>query len=284
MGKRASRKMIPPTRVIPDPDLDHGPVYVTRSVHKGRIGYYDGDCGDGKRGVVFFGDMLYVIAHDVGGYYLINEEYLVLPTTNQLLMRRQIIESKRRRIRKIIKGIESECAGDEAEMLCELHALKDSDAELEAEDRFVMTTLYTRMLTRGLAKPPLGNKKIFISHSSRDKPFVRRVVDDLKIRGHCLWFDETAIKAGDSIPREIQKGLQESSYVIVFLSKHAVTSSWVEVEWMGKFWEEINSKKRVVIPVLLEHCEIPFFLRTKKHINFSECYETALGDIIKAIT
>ena len=45
---------------------------------------------------------------------------------------------------------------------------------------------------------------IFLSHNSVDKPFVRKLANDLRRRGHYAWVDEAEIKVGDSLIDKIE--------------------------------------------------------------------------------
>ena len=56
----------------------------------------------------------------------------------------------------------------------------------------------------------------FLSHSSMDKGFVRRLATDLVANGVKVWIDEQRILVGDSIPREDSAGTVRSP--ISFLS------------------------------------------------------------------
>ncbi len=51
---------------------------------------------------------------------------------------------------------------------------------------------------------------VFLSHSSKDKKVVRAVAERLRADGLRVWFDEWEIKAGDSIPAKIKKGLEDN--------------------------------------------------------------------------
>jgi hypothetical protein len=101
--------------------------------------------------------------------------------------------------------------------------------------------------------------KIFISHASNDK----EIAQDVKNYGHEPWFDEWNIKIGNSIPKEIQTGISESDYVLVLLSTYSVSSRWVQDEWTTKYWDEINKNEVLVLPALLEKCDIPKLLEKK---------------------
>lgn len=46
--------------------------------------------------------------------------------------------------------------------------------------------------------------KIFISHSSLDKPFAKMLCMDLEANGYAPWLDEWDIKVGGLFPSEFQ--------------------------------------------------------------------------------
>lgn len=125
--------------------------------------------------------------------------------------------------------------------------------------------------------------RIFLSHSSEDKEFVRRLYEDLLALGHSPWLDEWRIKVGDCIISSIQDGLKSSDYIIVVLSPAAVASGWVEREWKEAYWSEVSAGRTMVLPVLLADCEIPFLIRTKKYADFRHKYELGLATLCQAI-
>src|SRR5262245_52174870 len=99
--------------------------------------------------------------------------------------------------------------------------------------------------------------RLFISHSSRDKEFVRRLAADLQELGHEVWLDEWHVQVGDCIVTKLEHGVSEAQYVVVVMSRDAVQSGWVEREWKAKYWEEVERGQVSVLPVLLQDCEIP---------------------------
>ena len=123
-------------------------------------------------------------------------------------------------------------------------------------------------------------KKIFVSHSSKDKPKVRRLVSDLRNQNFEVWFDEHEIKIGDSIPRKIQEGLNESDFIVIWLTKYSIISGWVEKEWRSRISEEITKNKTIILPLLAEKdVEIPLFLKEKKYADFTD-YERGIRQLI----
>ncbi|MBF0549706.1 MAG: toll/interleukin-1 receptor domain-containing protein [Deltaproteobacteria bacterium] len=112
---------------------------------------------------------------------------------------------------------------------------------------------------------------IFLSHSSKDKQFVDWLHDKLRSANLELWYDKYEILVGDSILEKIYEGLDGSEFFLVVLSKAAVASEWVKRELEPKTLEEIEKKKVVVLPVVLDDitsADIPPFIRAKKHIRF----------------
>ena len=70
--------------------------------------------------------------------------------------------------------------------------------------------------------------KCFLSHSSKDKEYVRHVADRLSKEG--VVFDEATFEPGMGNREEIIRGLEESSLFVIFLSNSSLDSSWVQEE------------------------------------------------------
>ena len=71
---------------------------------------------------------------------------------------------------------------------------------------------------------------VFLSHSSADRDFVRRLGADLRESGVHVWIDEAEIQVGDSLIRKIGDGINEVDYLAVVLSPSSVSSKWVNRE------------------------------------------------------
>ena len=112
-------------------------------------------------------------------------------------------------------------------------------------------------------------KSIFLCHSSNDKSFVRKLSRDLILRGAKVWMDEAEIKLGDSLFDKIGSGIKNSKYLGVILSKASTNSNWVKKELDIALNREIKENRVVVLPILLENCELPPFLESKLYADFS---------------
>lgn len=124
---------------------------------------------------------------------------------------------------------------------------------------------------------------VFISHSSKDKEFVRQLSADLKEVGHTPWLDEWEIQVGDCIVRAVNDGLIRADFVVLVLSPHSVESGWVEREWAPSYWNEIETKRRIVLPAMLNDCTVPALLKTKKYADFRKTYAVGFSQLVNAI-
>lgn len=117
-------------------------------------------------------------------------------------------------------------------------------------------------------------KNLFLCHSSKDKKFVRRLAEDLTIKGVTVWFDEWEMLPGDSLYEKIQKGIVDSSWFAIILSPHSIESNWCKRELHNALEEEFKRKRIYVIPILYQQCDIPGFLKEKVYVNMvGESYE-----------
>jgi hypothetical protein len=123
----------------------------------------------------------------------------------------------------------------------------------------------------------------FLSHSSKDKPFIRQLAADLTANGIGVWLDEQRIRVGDAIPERIAQGLAESDYFLVAISAASVDSPWVTKELNGALVREIEKRNVSVLPLKLDDSHMPESIKEKKYANFSESYKAGLADLIAAI-
>ncbi len=125
--------------------------------------------------------------------------------------------------------------------------------------------------------------KVVLSHSSKDKPFIRQLAADLESEGVLVWLDEQQIKVGDSINTSINQGLAESDYFVMALSENSVSSEWVTRELNSALIDEIEERKVKVLPIKLSQCEFPKLIKDKKYADFTKSYDKGLNELLKAI-
>ncbi len=124
---------------------------------------------------------------------------------------------------------------------------------------------------------------VFISYSHNDRDFVDTLAAHLVKNRARVWVDRWELKVGDSIIQRIQSAITEADALIVVLSKTAVESEWCKKELTAGLVRELEEKRVVVLPVLLEECEIPLFLRDKLYADFRQEFGDGLRTTLEAI-
>jgi len=90
---------------------------------------------------------------------------------------------------------------------------------------------------------------VFISHASEDKDeVVRPLAVALKNAGLSVWFDEFELKIGDSLRQKIDKGLANSRFGIVVLSKNFIKKGWTNYELDGIITKVVGGEQ-VLLPI-----------------------------------
>lgn len=124
---------------------------------------------------------------------------------------------------------------------------------------------------------------VFISYSHSDKDFVDVLAAHLiKAKAH-VWVDRWELHVGDSLIARIQKAIQEASALIVVLSNASVKSEWCKKELNAGLVRELEEKRVIVLPLFLEECEIPLFLREKMYADFRTNFDDGIGQVLEAI-
>lgn len=90
---------------------------------------------------------------------------------------------------------------------------------------------------------------VFISHASEDKDeVVRPLANALRDKGVKVWYDEFEMKIGDSLRRKIDKGLANSRFGIVVVSKDFIKKGWTNYELDGIITKAISGEQ-ILLPI-----------------------------------
>jgi hypothetical protein len=91
---------------------------------------------------------------------------------------------------------------------------------------------------------------VFISHASEDKDeLVRPLANVLQKEGCTVWYDEFELKLGDSLRRSIDRGLADSRFGVVVLSKHYFSKEWPKAELDGLVSKQREMDRTVILPI-----------------------------------
>jgi len=100
-----------------------------------------------------------------------------------------------------------------------------------------------------------GFKKIFISHSSKDKELIKRFVDSILQLGvglseqdiFCTSIEEMGVKNGDDIRQHIKKNIQSADFSFLMISKYYKESE-ICLNEMGAVWAVDNRVRYYLLP------------------------------------
>ncbi len=118
--------------------------------------------------------------------------------------------------------------------------------------------------------------RIFISYSSKDEPFARRLAADLdQLGGDVAWIDVDDIPAGTKWIDAIQDGLDACEVMILVITPDSMQSANVADEW-----QYYLDHHKPVIPVLWKSARIHFRLNPIQYVNFhTQDYDTAFAQL-----
>jgi hypothetical protein len=99
---------------------------------------------------------------------------------------------------------------------------------------------------------PIQFYKSFISYSSKDQKFADRLYADLQNKGVRCWLATEDLKIGAKIRTGIDEAIRLHDKLLLVLSKHSVTSDWVEQEVETALERERKEKRLILFPIRLD--------------------------------
>jgi len=125
---------------------------------------------------------------------------------------------------------------------------------------------------------------VFISYCSKDSEFVEKLCETLIQKHVGVWLDKWEMRPGDSLIDKIQNGIESSSHLLVVLSPNYIQSEWCKKEQNAGIMKEIKAKEIILIPILLEDCEIPIFLQEKVYADFRKDFSSGFSELYGSLS
>lgn len=119
--------------------------------------------------------------------------------------------------------------------------------ELSNEEKIgILYKIYDLQATQAIQVSPL-----FISYSHGDTTFVDKIESHLNKKGIRFWRDVHDMKAG-KIEKQVDRAIRQNPTVLLVLSKHSLSSDWVEHEVRTARELEKEMGRDVLCPVALD--------------------------------
>ena len=104
-----------------------------------------------------------------------------------------------------------------------------------------------------LLNQPIQHYSCFISYSSKDEALAQRLHADLQDKGVRCWFAPEDLKIGNKLRVRIDEAIRIYEKLLLLLSEHSMTSTWVENEVETAFDKENErSGEPVLFPIRLD--------------------------------
>lgn len=148
---------------------------------------------------------------------------------------------------------------------------------------------------KSLVGKPIEFYSAFISYSSKDQEFAKRLHADLRARAVRVWFAPEDLKIGDKFRPDIDEAIRLHDKLMVVLSERSIESDWVEKEVETAFERERREKRLVLFPIRLDDAvmdtdkawaadlrrmrHIGDFTRWKDHDAYKKAFDRLLRDL-----
>jgi hypothetical protein len=138
----------------------------------------------------------------------------------------------------------------------------------------------------------------FLSHSSKDDDFTRRLYNDLQGKNIRTWFAPEDLKIGDRFRARIDESIRIHDKSVIILSANSINSDWVETEVESALDREQKEGTDVLFPIAIdEECftsnqpwakairlqrHIGDFRKWKSHDDYAAAFEKLVRDLKKS--
>jgi uncharacterized protein YjbI with pentapeptide repeats len=138
----------------------------------------------------------------------------------------------------------------------------------------------------------------FLSYSSKDDEFARRLYNDLQGRNIRTWFAPEDLKIGDRFRSRIDESIRSHDKLVLVLSANSVNSDWVETEVESALEREQKEGKDVLFPIAIDEegftskqpwaadirrkRHIGDFRKWKSHDDYTAAFDKLVRDLKKS--
>ena len=150
--------------------------------------------------------------------------------------------------------------------------------------------------TRQMQAEAVRYQSCFISYSSQDEEFAKRLHADLQASGARCWFAPKDMPIGAKIRDALDVAIREMAKAVLVLSANTLSSSWVEKEFETAFEEERRRGTMLLLPIRLDAApltsDLPWVADIRRSRNIGDFsgwridaeYRQALARLLLALT
>jgi cell division protein FtsZ len=173
---------------------------------------------------------------------------------------------------KLLFGAVTRPSREDLEVTIIATGAKDEEAEIKVSDETISTLPDSSINQKMNESTP--RLKVFLCHSSTDKPVVRKLFQRLYSRkGIDPWLDEAKLLPGVRWDTEVVKAVKESDVVVVCISNNSVSKEGYVQKEIKRALDIADEKPEgtiFIIPLKLEECNVPERLSQWQWVNYYE--------------
>ena len=118
----------------------------------------------------------------------------------------------------------------------------------------------------------------FISHSSKNRVVASRLEQALEDKGLRVWLDDSEIRLGVLLGKELQDSIRASRAVLLLWSEHAASSRWVNSEWLTAFHMD-----RSIVSCVLDDTPLPQCLRNNTFLSLRRVTAPVVDRLVRSL-
>src|SRR3990170_4371486 len=124
---------------------------------------------------------------------------------------------------------------------------------------------------------------VFITYNHNDEQFAEKLAMELVRRDIKVWKDSWRIGVGDSLIQKVQQGLEGAEFFCVVFSRNSLHSEWVKREMTAALLREIEERKVMILPIVIDNSKLPLLVRDKLYADFRGAFEEGLNKLLAVL-
>jgi len=125
-------------------------------------------------------------------------------------------------------------------------------------------------------------EEIFLSHSSVDRPFTKKLADVLRRHGIPVWYSDANILGAQQWHDEIGVALGRCDWLVLVLSPSSVASKWVKRELLFSLQQDRFDGR--IVPTLhqsCDHAELSWTLASLQMVDFQNDFDKGCAELLR---
>lgn len=124
-------------------------------------------------------------------------------------------------------------------------------------------------------------KKAFLSHSSKDKEIVKKILD--AVPTDRVWVDQYELEKGDPLPTALGEHIDQTALFILLFTSNANKTRWVEFEINMALTRHIEEENYKIIVVRLDHTPLPRALSPFLRIDKPDDVDAGVRELVSEL-